>query len=225
MAADPTVAATRDSANHLSYRGGAFFSQPVQSWRFTAPTSTQPPQLAIRFAPGVTGLDLRRLLVEKYGSPDEFQGDTRRDALWTAGASAVLPGLTRNILLTVLTPGREPPHAELTFFDSPASPNSARSELRYTLQRDPHPTPAQQDAYRRVAAAMDAAVRFYDKYTAGIVKTDTVFLDPSEATAEGNINGNIQFGPGDISLRTALHEMSHTAGIGTTPALPPPDGR
>ena len=64
---------------------------------------------------------------------------------------------------------------------------------------------------------MDRAVRFYDEFTVGIVKTDTVFLDPNEETAEGNINGEIHFGPRDISLRTALHEISHTVGIGTTP--------
>ncbi len=214
MAADPAVATVRDSANHLSYRGGTLFGQPVQSWRYTLPSSYQSPQLAIRFA-SASYPDLQSLLVQANGSPDEFQNDTRHDALWTTGSSDVFPALTRNVLLTANTAGRDQ-HVELTFFDTPTPPPAARSALRYTLQRDPHPTPAQLDAYQHITDAMDRAVRFYEKYTVGITKTDTVFLDPAEETAEGNINGNIQFGPRDISLRTALHEISHTVGIGTT---------
>ena len=221
MAADPAVATVRDSASHLSYRGGSLFGQPVQSWRYTLASAHQPPQLAVRFAATAAAVaaytDLHRPLVQANGTPDEFQNDARRDALWTTGPSKAFPGLTRNVLLTAITSGREQ-RVELTFYDAPTPPDVTRSALHYGLQRDPHPTPAQLDAYRRITDAMDRAVRFYEKYTVGLTKTDIVFLDPSEETAEGNVNGNIQFGPGDISLRTALHEISHTVGIGTTPA-------
>ncbi len=215
MASDPSATAVKDSANHLSYRGGTLAGQPVQAWRWTPPAPGAPPQLAVRFVSSDARPALYRELGRKYGSPDEFQNSTRRDALWTTGPSATVADMTGNVLLTVVTSGRDT-HTDLTFFDSP-TPAGPRSDLRYTLRRDPHPTPAQLDAYVRITDAMDRAVRFYDRYTVGIVKTDTVFLDPGEATAEGNVNGDIRFGPTDISLRTALHEMSHTVGIGTTP--------
>ena len=220
MAADPAVATVKDSADHLSFRGGTLFGQPVQAWRFTLASPGKPPQLAIRFAPSANGgvsPDPAALLVGKYGLPDEFQDATRRDALWNPGPSAAFPGMTQNILLTVVAAGRDS-RVELTFFDTPTPSGSPRSHLHYTLRHAPQPTPAQLDAYRRITGAMDRAVRFYERYTVGIVKIDEVFLDPLEATAEGNISGNIQFGPNDISVRTALHEMAHTVGIGTTPA-------
>ena len=218
MAAVPAVAAIKDSAGHLSYRGGTLFGQPVQTWRFTPAASGRGPELAVRLAAVDDDADtaLAALLTGKHGPPDEFRDDTRRDALWNAGPSAAFPGQTQNLLLTVVAAGRDH-RAELTFFDSPTPGGASRTALRYTLLRDPHPTPAQFDAYRRIADSMDRAVRFYERWTTGIVKSDAVRLEPSEATAEGNVNGNIQFGPTDISLRTALHEMSHTVGIGTTP--------
>ncbi len=218
MAADPAVATVRDSANHLSYRGGSLFGQPVQSWRYASPSVHQPPQLAVHFAATASATaykDLHRLLAQAYGRPDEFQDAARRDALWTPGPSATFPGFTTNVLLTAIASGRDQ-RIELTFYDAPTPPGTPGSTLRYSLQHDPHPTPGQLDDYQRITDAMDRAVRFYERYTVGITKTDTVFLDPTEATAEGNINGNIQFGPRDISLRTALHEISHTVGIGTT---------
>ena len=214
------VTVGRDNDAHRSYLGGTLAGQPVRSWRFALAADGRPPRLAVRFAPAANASaypDLHRLLAERYGVPDEFENTERRDALWTLGPSAVVPGQTRRALLTTLLSGRDA-HAELIFFDEPApSPDTPRSDLRYTLRRDPDPTPAQRDAYRRITDAMDRAIRFYNEYTVGIVKTDTVFLDPNEVTAEGNINGEIHFGPNDISLRTALHEISHTVGVGTTP--------
>ena len=217
MAAAPGVASVRDSAGHVSYAGGAFAGQPVQTWRFTVAADDRLPRLALRFTPAAAPAGVQRLFAEKYGPPDAFEDDSRRDSFWTLGPSAVLPGQSRHALLTVFNSGRDP-HAELVLFDSPApSPGIPRSDVRYTLRRAPNPTPAQLDAYRRITDAMDRAVRFYNEYTVGIVKTDTAFLDPDQETAEGNINGEIHFGPRDISLRTALHEISHTVGIGTTP--------
>ena len=215
----PGVRAVRDSAGHLGYLGGTLAGQPVQSWRFTLPADNRLPRLAVRFdaAANAAFSDLHRLLADKYGTPDEFENAARRDALWTLGPSAVLSGQTRHALLSDFTSGRDA-HAEVVFFELPTpSADAPRSDVRYTLRRDPHPTPAQLDAYHRITDAMDRAVRFYNEFTVGIVKTDTVFLDPNEETAEGNINGEIHFGPTDISVRTALHEISHTVGIGTTP--------
>jgi len=66
-----------------------------------------------------------------------------------------------------------------------------------------------------ITAAMDQAVSYYNCYT-NITKADTVVYDPSVATADGNSNGTIHFGS-DTSymiLRVAMHEISHTVGIG-----------
>jgi hypothetical protein len=66
-----------------------------------------------------------------------------------------------------------------------------------------------------ITAAMDQAVAYYNCYT-NITKADNVVYDPSVATADGNSNGTIHFGS-DASymiLRVAMHEISHTVGVG-----------
>ena len=50
MASERGVVVVKDSAGHLSYQGGAFAGQPVQSWRYTLPFAGHPAQLAMRFA-------------------------------------------------------------------------------------------------------------------------------------------------------------------------------
>lgn len=46
-------------------------------------------------------------------------------------------------------------------------------------------------------------------------------VQPSVATADGNYNGNIRFGSNRAYMteRTAMHEISHTLGIGQTAAF------
>lgn len=46
-------------------------------------------------------------------------------------------------------------------------------------------------------------------------------VQPSVATADGNYNGNIRFGSNRsyMTERTAMHEISHTLGIGQTAAF------
>jgi hypothetical protein len=64
---------------------------------------------------------------------------------------------------------------------------------------------------------MDKAVVYYNCYT-NITKSLNISYVPSVSTADGNINGSIRFGSSTtyMDYRTAMHEISHTVGIGTS---------
>lgn len=68
---------------------------------------------------------------------------------------------------------------------------------------------------RRIERAMNEAANIYNKHSK-LRKKVTVDYSPGVPTAEGNISGWISFG-GQISTRTALHEIAHTIGVGTHP--------
>jgi len=87
--------------------------------------------------------------------------------------------------------------------------------VTYTLAKATAPTTDQQTAYNRITSAMDTAIRYYNCYT-NITKALNVSYVPSVATADGNINGSIRFGSSASMNRvTAMHEISHTVGVGT----------
>lgn len=87
--------------------------------------------------------------------------------------------------------------------------------ITWSLARAPNPTPDQQQAYGLITTAMNAAVARYN--LSSLSKTITVHYDPSVPTANGNINGTIRFGSrASMNERTALHEISHTLGVGTS---------
>lgn len=87
--------------------------------------------------------------------------------------------------------------------------------VTYTLAKASAPTADQQAAYTKITAAMDTAVKYYNCYTE-ITKTINVSYVPSVQTADGNINGSIRFGStASMNHVTAMHEISHTVGIGT----------
>jgi hypothetical protein len=87
--------------------------------------------------------------------------------------------------------------------------------VTYTFAKETSPSPEQKTAYDKITAAMDTAVSFYNCYT-NITKTINVSFVPSVATADGNINGSIRFGSlASMNKVTAMHEISHTVGIGT----------
>jgi hypothetical protein len=93
----------------------------------------------------------------------------------------------------------------------------ASGHVTYTLTKAASPTSDQQAAYDLIEPAMDKAVQYYNCYT-NITKADTVTYDPSVQTADGNFNGNIRFGGKDyMEYITAMHEISHTVGVGTAP--------
>ena len=88
--------------------------------------------------------------------------------------------------------------------------------LSWRLVRAQNPTADQQRAYDLITRAMNAAVARYNNLS-GLTKSITAHYDPSVPTANGNINGTIRFGStGSMNERTALHEISHTIGVGTS---------
>ena len=95
-------------------------------------------------------------------------------------------------------------------------PEAELATITWTLQKAGNPTPDQQDAYNRITSAMNAAVARYNNLS-DLGKTITVRYDPGVPTADGNINGTIRFGNrAYMTERTALHEIAHTIGVGTS---------
>ncbi|KAK0390508.1 hypothetical protein NLU13_0012 [Sarocladium strictum] len=87
--------------------------------------------------------------------------------------------------------------------------------LTWTLSKASNPTADQIDAYARIEAAMTAAVNRYNRL-GDAQQTIRVRYDPGIPTAEANVNGDLGFGSNRsyMSERTALHEISHTLGLG-----------
>ncbi|KMS68861.1 hypothetical protein ACM01_37400 [Streptomyces viridochromogenes] len=93
---------------------------------------------------------------------------------------------------------------------------SAAATITWTLERASNPTEDQRTAYDLITRAMNAAVARYNNLS-DLGKTITVRYDPGVPTADGNINGTIRFGNrGYMNERTALHEIAHTIGVGTS---------
>ncbi|GHE35242.1 hypothetical protein [Streptomyces capitiformicae] len=93
---------------------------------------------------------------------------------------------------------------------------AAAATITWTLVRASNPTQDQQTAYNLITAAMNAAVARYNNLS-DLGKNITVHYNPGVPTADGNINGTIRFGNrGYMTERTALHEIAHTIGVGTS---------
>ncbi len=92
------------------------------------------------------------------------------------------------------------------------SRDKAKGRLTYRLTEGWEQWP--KDKRERIVAAMDEAVAFYNRH-GRFKKEIRVSYNPETPTADGHYNGHIRFG-GSISTRTALHEISHTLGVGTT---------
>ena len=96
---------------------------------------------------------------------------------------------------------------------------TAFAEVTYTLHKSANPTADEQDAYERITAVMDSAVYIYNKYT-NLSKYINVYYAPGVPTAEASSNGDLRFGENRsyMFVGTAMHEMAHTMGMGTTDA-------
>jgi hypothetical protein len=92
--------------------------------------------------------------------------------------------------------------------------------LTWSLQKASNPTADQSDAYTKIEAAMTKAVARYHKYS-DANKTILVAYAPGVPTAEANYNGDLRFGSDRAYMteRTAMHEISHTLGVGQTAAF------
>jgi len=82
--------------------------------------------------------------------------------------------------------------------------------ITYSLQGSADWPP---NVQQRIIHAMDTAVALYNEVGDFNIHL-TVIYDPGVPTAQANYNGTIWFG-GMIGTRVALHEISHTLGIGT----------
>jgi hypothetical protein len=105
----------------------------------------------------------------------------------------------------------------LAFSGAFGSSGSFSGHVSYTLKKVANPTADESDAYAKIIVAMDSAMWFYNTYTT-ITKKITVNYDVSVGTADANSKGNMRFGKDRAFMkgRTALHETSHTVGVGTT---------
>lgn len=113
--------------------------------------------------------------------------------------------------------GSQPPVSPTpTKTPSPSPSDVVTGRVTYTLVKVNSPTADQQAAYDAITAAMDKAVWYYNHYT-NIVLSIKVYYEPTVATADANFNGPIRFGKREyMNHITAMHEIAHTAGIGTT---------
>ncbi|MFD9986056.1 hypothetical protein ACFWZJ_37335 [Streptomyces massasporeus] len=100
---------------------------------------------------------------------------------------------------------------------APARDRAAAATIIWSLVRASNPTEDQRSAYDLITKAMNAAVARYNNLS-DLGKTLTVRYEPGVPTADGNINGTIRFGANRsyMSERTALHEIAHTIGVGTS---------
>ncbi|MGP3968726.1 hypothetical protein [Streptomyces sp. 6N223] len=131
----------------------------------------------------------------------------RRLGVGTAAAVAALAFTAPGLAQAAPQPAPQP---------APASVETRQGSITWTLVTESNPTPEQQQAYDLITPAMDAAVARYNNLS-DLSKTITVYYDPGVPTADGNINGTIRFGStAYMTERTALHEIGHTIGIGTS---------
>lgn len=106
----------------------------------------------------------------------------------------------------------------LTAFVACASTTSAA--ITWSLEKASNPTADQADAYGRIEQAMRLAVTRYSRFTSASKNIRVTYV-PSVPTADANFNGSLRFGSNRsyMNERTAMHEISHTLGIGQTAAF------
>ena len=99
----------------------------------------------------------------------------------------------------------------------PLAYSFAEGRVSYTLHKSANPTDDELDAYKRITTVMDSAVYIYNKYT-NLSKYINVYYSPGVPTAEASSNGDLRFGKerSYMFVGTAMHEMAHTMGMGTT---------
>ena len=89
--------------------------------------------------------------------------------------------------------------------------------IEYHLNKSANPTDDEREAYALIEAAMDSAVFLYNKYS-NLSKHIEVYYSTGVPTAEASSNGDLRFGKDRnyMFVGTAMHEMAHTLGMGTT---------
>ena len=105
----------------------------------------------------------------------------------------------------------------ISFHESPLASSNFIGHITYTLKTVSNPSADQSDAYTKIRSVMDSALWYYNSYTT-ITKKITVEYNTSVQTADGSFSGNIRFGKNRQYMKgcTAMHEIAHTTGVGTT---------
>ncbi|KAK2018905.1 ricin B lectin [Colletotrichum eremochloae] len=101
-----------------------------------------------------------------------------------------------------------------------AAASVTQATINWTLEKAANPTADETEAYGKIEEVMTlAAARHARLGTAE--KTIRVLYTPGVPTAEANTDGVLRFGASRdfMTERTALHEISHTLGVGLTPAF------
>lgn len=93
----------------------------------------------------------------------------------------------------------------------------AGGKVSYTLHKSANPSADEQEAYELITIAMDSAMYYYNKYTT-LSKAINVYYSTGVPTAEASSNGDLRFGKDRnyMYVGTAMHEIAHTMGMGTT---------
>lgn len=112
----------------------------------------------------------------------------------------------------LIGPATAPATAASTAPATQPATQPAAGKLRYKLADGNENWPPEIRA--RIVSAMDGAVALYNE-VGKFDKQLTAAYSPGTPTADANFNGYIRFG-GQIGKRTALHEIGHTLGVGTT---------
>lgn len=101
-----------------------------------------------------------------------------------------------------------------------ACASSVQGAITWSLAKASNPTADQADAYAKIESAMRLAVARYGRLSS-ISKTIRVSYRPGVPTAEASFNGDMNFGSNRAYMteRTAMHEIGHTLGVGTTAAF------
>jgi len=94
------------------------------------------------------------------------------------------------------------------------------TKVTYTLHKSASPTSTEQEMYRLIETAMNEACSYYSKYI-DVSKHLNVYYNSGVPTADANFNGTIRFGQKAYMQKiTAMHEIAHTFGVGTSPNWP-----
>ncbi|ORY05153.1 ricin B lectin [Clohesyomyces aquaticus] len=101
-----------------------------------------------------------------------------------------------------------------------ACASTVSGTINWTLQKAASPTADQADAYTKIEAAMKLAAARYARFSKAS-KNVKVYYAPGVPTAEASYNGDLRFGSNRqyMTERTAMHEISHTLGVGQTAAF------
>lgn len=107
--------------------------------------------------------------------------------------------------------------AALSIFALTAVSALAEGHVSYTLHKSANPSADEQEAYKLITVAMDSALYYYNKYT-NLSKFINVYYSTGVPTAEASSNGDLRFGKDRnyMYVGTAMHEIAHTMGMGTT---------